>query len=102
MPIHKSLTTERRKVASDYQISQWSNKANNMSLYKKLANQSDSDMMKSDNLAFKPMEMIGGTGHSAESFDHSYMRTQQIQMQPLYMYAAGFVVFLVALKYLSK
>ncbi len=102
MPIQRSVTGERRTSMSPYDISQWTNKANNQALYRTLADASNSDMRGADNLLFDPHKMIGGAAVSQVQADPSYQRFDYLQMKPVYLYAGGFLIFLVAMKYLTS
>lgn len=101
MPIQKSVTSEVRVTMNKYDISRWTSKANNQALYKSLAEASDPGMMKSDNLLFSPGQMLSGTGQTHQQIDSGYARVQQTQMQPLYVWAGGIILFVVVLRYLT-
>jgi hypothetical protein len=102
MPIHKNSTTERRTSLSPYQVSQWTDKTKGQALYDSLAARSDSDMRGSDNLKFDPRSMIGHASVTQANTDISYQRMEHLQMKPVYMYAGGFILFLVVMKYLTS
>lgn len=101
MPIQKSATSERRTVMSPYEISQWTSKSDNLALYRNLAASSNMDMRGSDNIKFNPHEMIARAAVSQVQTDLSYQRFEQMQIKPLYLYAGGFLLFLVVMKYLT-
>lgn len=102
MPVLKSVSNDRRVTLSKYSMSQFTNAAANQKLYQNLANASDSQMMKADNLLFDPKLMIGSSGLGYTATDPSFQRFEHLQIMPVYYYLGSFVLLLVVLKYLTK
>lgn len=102
MSIKITASPIRRTTASRYNISQWTSKSNNLALYRNLASGNDPDMMKADNLIFRPQEMIGGTGITHQQSDRAYANLDIARVKPLYVTMGAFLVFLAVFRYLRS
>jgi hypothetical protein len=102
MPIQRYASENKRTSMNTYDISRWTSNANNQALYKSLADASNMDMRGADNIKFDPHLLVGGAAVTQAQTDPSFQRYEYIQAKPIYLYAGGFLIFLLAMKYLTS
>mgnify|MGYP003479114568 CR=1 FL=1 len=98
MPIQRTSTSERRVGFTPGQLEQLKNTQGIMNLMKRVNSEANPDMRGADSILFEPKLLIPGGAQK----EPSSRRVQMADNMQFVYYAGGFIIFLVALKYLTN